>query len=159
MLVTVVLTLVQSKDYSGIVLFSGIILAALFLFLGWPKDKAHMLNRWQIPDKTTRRGLWLRAGLNGLITLLLVTVAAIALWWGSKPNPSFVWTASVLILLYFPYSYWVLRRQYKLTQTTDGAPTNCNILRYIGPSKVSFAARWLIVLPAGIGVGIVSLLN
>ena len=107
----------------------------------------HPWKPWKMPYTTTRRALWLRAGLVALLPVAILFWLNLRLGLGAP-----LVTASVLLVA-IPLEYWRLRRQYEPVQNADDTSVH---LRYRGPSKTSWRETLPVVILAVIALVIVT---
>ena len=107
----------------------------------------HPWKPWKMPYTTTRRALWLRAGLASL------AAAAVVFWMYHRLGVGTSLAGVGMLLILIPFEHRRLRRQYEPIETGNDASGD---LRYKGPSKMSWRETALMMILAAIGVVIIA---
>ena len=143
----IVLSLPGGLDRYGLaVVVAGCVIVGAHLEFQWRP----VVDRWRMPQITTRTWLLLRAGVNALVFVLTLTFVIGLLPLFTELEPRVVLSLAVFSAFYAPYCYWVLRRRYVAENVaTDGLPGARAALRYVDRPEVGWQARVLAGTLAG----------
>ncbi len=125
-----------------------------------PKEASYpmkLLKLWDMPQETTRTGLWTRAGFIILMGIALY-LSLNDSWMDDdgKINLALFVTDVMRVLFWLPLLYWVFRRQYNLVPSNQSEGSKPRLEKSDYPRKLS--AREKLVSVSAIAVAIVSLL-
>ena len=145
---------------TGDYVLSFILLGMMFYVLGqfcvdrWrPEDGPqdfHATKLWKIPQTTTPRGLWLRVGVNTLLSILAYSALASLLVLTTTAQPAFMALLGALFLLRIPHLYWSMRGRYEQASIANSTNGSRSVLTYRGGSQMDRKARWLIPIAMAI---------
>ena len=153
---------ISHSAVTGDYVLSFVLLGMMFYVVGqfcidrWqPEDHPqdfHPARLWRIPRTTTLHGIWLRAGFEALLGLLVYSALATVLVLVTTAQPAFMVLLGGLFLVRVPHLYWSMRGRYELVTVEDSKGDGRQVLKYRGGSLVGRRARWLIpVTMAGVG--------
>ena len=125
-----------------------------------PEHASFVAKVWDMPPKTTRAGLWIRAGV--------VTFAGLALYFGfkydswlddGKINSVLLALDGIRVLLWLPVLYWVFRRQYNAVPSHQCDPRQQLLQRVVSPIKSSRHEVLIVVAAIVFSMGILAVIG
>ena len=114
-----ILKMIRAERYGLIVVFliaiSVLASALIAAFKDSKHPSTHLTELWDMPLETTRTGLWIRSGFVVLMGLGLYFGFRYDSWLNddSKIKWALLAVDAMNVLVWLPFLYWLLRRQYR----------------------------------------------
>ena len=111
-------------------------------------EKFHFYHLWRIPALTTRGVLWLIAGFDAMVTVMIFAIVMVSVGVAfSRLNiASLLPIAAILMVSLVAYEYWLMRRLYEPVPVGEPVSEKRALLRYMGYSQPSWRERLLLTL-------------